>query len=169
MKEYDDRNDDDYKTDSETPDGTDDEISDDVISDYVADEAEEDYDPGVRETPSTKPTAKTTSTTTVKTTTRTYAGDVEDVDDHMRKRKKQDDLDICTKRFDSMAVIRSELFVFLSMKMWRFSHRGVLRFVYTILYKCIYLLYELHSSEVDTQHPDLKCLDSLKRWKGKNI
>ena len=50
-----------------------------------------------------------------------------------KRRKKQneekEDLDICSQKFDTMAVIRSELFVFLGMQMWRFSHRGVLRFL----------------------------------------
>ena len=104
----------------------------------MADEAEGDYNLDDKKTPTSKrPNAKTTttttSTTTARTTTRTYVGDDEDVDDHIRKRKKQseekEDLDICSQRFDTMAVIRSELFVFLGMQMWRFSHRGVLRFL----------------------------------------
>ena len=103
----------------------------------MADEAEGDYN-DEKETPTTKKpttttsTITTTSTTSVRTTTSTYFGDVEDVDDHIRKRKKQSEekeyLDICTQRPDTMAVIRSELFVFLGMQMWRFSHCGVLRF-----------------------------------------
>ena len=101
------------------------------------DEAEGDYNDGNKTPTSKKPitttTTSTTSTTTsIRTTTRTYVGDVEDVDDHIRKRKKQseeeEDLDICTQRINTMAVIRSELFVFLGMQMWRFSQRGILRF-----------------------------------------
>lgn len=129
LEEYDDNKD--YRTGSETPD----EAGDSDNYDYVADEAEGDYN-DVNNTPtSKKPTTTkttTTSTTSVRTTTRTYVGDVEDVDDHIRKRKKQseekEDLDICTQRIDTMAVIRSELFVFLGMQMWRFSQRGILRF-----------------------------------------
>ena len=101
----------------------------------MADEAEGDYN-DEKKTPTTKKptttTITTTSTTSVRTTTWSYVGDVEDVDDHVRKRKKQSEekghLDICTQRIDTMAVIRSELFVFIGTQMWRFSQRGVLRF-----------------------------------------
>ena len=69
-------------------------------------------------------------------TSRTYSGDDESVDDHIRKNKNRvvndDDRDggsedICSGRFDAMANIRNELFVFVKTKLWRFSHRGILR------------------------------------------
>ena len=54
---------------------------------------------------------------------------MEDVDEHIRRRKAEagEEADICSERFDSLAVIRGELFVFLGVRMWRFSSRGVLR------------------------------------------
>ena len=101
----------------------------------MADEAEGDYDfsknRGKSTTSSSTTTTTPTTTSTTSTTTRTYDGDYEDVDDHIRRNKEKgtDDIhDICSETFDSMAVIRNELFVFLGMKMWRFSDRGVLRF-----------------------------------------
>ena len=126
LEEYDDNKD--YKTGS-------DDANVDKNYDYVADEAEGDYN-DEKKTPTTKKPTTTTittkSTTSVRTTTWSYVGDVEDVDDHVRKRKKQSEekgyLDICTQRIDTMAVIRSELFVFIGTQMWRFSQRGVLRF-----------------------------------------
>ena len=128
LKEYD--NGDDYRIGKEEPDD-----HDDYSYDYVADEAEGDYDfsknRGKSTTSSSITTTTPTTTSTTSTTTRTYDGDYEDVDDHIRRNKEKgtDDIhDICSETFDSMAVIRNELFVFLGMKMWRFSDRGVLRF-----------------------------------------
>ena len=101
--------------------------------DYAADEADGDYDLGDRGKSSTTTTTTTTTSTTTTTTTtvRTYSGDVEDVDEHIRRRKAEagagEEADICRERFDSLAVIRGELFVFLGRRMWRFSSRGVLR------------------------------------------
>ena len=59
------------------------------------------------------------------TTTQTYAGDYEDLDDHIeRTNHGTKELDICSGIFDTIALIRNELFVFLEDKMWRFTGRG---------------------------------------------
>lgn len=102
----------DYRTGQETPDQND--------YDYAADEAG-DYDLGDK---------RSTSSSTTSTVAPSYEGDYEEVDDHLKKSKGKiadDDIDICHQVFDSMAVIRNELFVFLQQKMWRYSYRGVLR------------------------------------------
>ena len=59
------------------------------------------------------------------TTTQTYAGDYEDVDVHIKRTKHTDKaVDICSGIFDTIALIRNELFVFKEDKMWRFTGRG---------------------------------------------
>ena len=142
---------DDYKVGNESPDKSD----DDYQSDYAADEGEY-YDYRAEDedrkrttkttTPSTTPTTKTTteakgfiSRTLVNlpiyifllgsdNSTQTYAGDYEDVDDHIRRTKNEGkEADICSQTFDTIGHIRSELFVFLGEKMWRFSRKGSLR------------------------------------------
>ena len=59
------------------------------------------------------------------TSTQTYAGDYEDVDDHIERTKQgAKELDICSGIFDTIRHIRHELMVFLEDKMWRFTGRG---------------------------------------------
>ena len=73
------------------------------------------------------------------TTSRTYHGDYDTVDDHLRKNKvrgeseecEEEGDDICSGSFDTIAHIRNELFVFVKTKLWRFSDRGLLRWVKT--------------------------------------
>ena len=59
------------------------------------------------------------------------------MDDHLRKINKRnssqegqaDTHNICSGSFDTIAHIRNELFVFIKTKLWRFSDRGILRFL----------------------------------------
>ena len=61
-------------------------------------------------------------------TTQTYAGDYEDLDDHLERTKDDEmDKDICSEMFDTIGHLRNELFVFLGSRMWRFSGRGSLQ------------------------------------------
>ena len=61
------------------------------------------------------------------------------MDDHLRKNKvtgeseecEEEGDDICSGSFDTIAHIRNELFVFVKTKLWRFSDRGILRWVKT--------------------------------------
>lgn len=112
--------DDDYKMEEELPD----EADEDDIYDYAADEAS-DYDYYGRKTSST------TTTTTIKPWTTSSPSKGWDDNDDSNKSKDGEDSDICLEIFDSVAVIRNELFVFLNQMLWRYSHRGVLRYILT--------------------------------------
>ena len=99
----------------------------DNIYDYAADEADDYYDfskRGKGSSSTTKSPKTTTSTTTTTTLTPDYETSTHD------ETNEEDDIefDICKGKIDSIAVIRNELFVFLGSKMWRYSHRGILRF-----------------------------------------
>ena len=122
-----------------------------LVRGYTGDETPSNTTSTTTTTPATTTTALTTSTSTTTSedydyaadeagglpasTSRTYSGDDESVDDHIRKNKNravEDDIDegsedICSGRFDAVAHIRNELFVFVKTKLWRFSHRGILR------------------------------------------
>lgn len=74
----------------------------------------------------------TTTTTTVsnENSTATYQGDVEDVDDHIKRTRNKtggESADICSGHLDAIGHLRGELFMFLGRRMWRFHDRGNLR------------------------------------------
>ena len=123
-----DSNEEDKEEDESNKDEEENDTSDeDNTYDYAADEADDYYDfskRGKGSSSTTKSPKTTTSTTTTTTLTPDYETSTHD------ETNEEDDIqfDICKGKIDSIAVIRNELFVFLGSKMWRYSHRGILRF-----------------------------------------
>jgi len=122
-----DSNEEDKEEDESNQDEEENDTSDeDNTYDYAADEADDYYDfskRGKGSSSTTKSPKTTTSTTTTTTLTPDYETSTHD------ETNEEDDIefDICKGKIDSIAVIRNELFVFLGSKMWRYSHRGILR------------------------------------------
>ena len=48
----------------------------------------------------------------IETTTLTYLGDVEEVEDHLKKQEMQHDSNICNGNFDVVTSLRNEVFIF---------------------------------------------------------